>query len=321
MTRILHLSSNEYNGILKRYIQALNVGGKGHEAKRAKYYIFQYYQKGLNRTYREVDGYEMVARSLIDDVKFPDISFQSCPVPNLRVTPTVYQWSEGDVFVNFAARHLGGGVLNTGWVQEEFLTSCLDLLPFISNLSREYSNLHQDPAIFKTNAIFEPNLKFYGRQTGLIKHYRSIEKDPSQVLHLLKKPIPIYWLSMAAINLKGSPTSKDIQSMLYVAIRAFYLTLLTLFEASSHNYTINTGNWGAGAFGWDARASFCIQWFAFGLARQIFQTDHPQIDLNSIVFHYHTYDKAIYDQIQSISSKSLNDLTITSFPNELMSKL
>lgn len=324
--RNLSINTSDYNNILNQYIQFLNVNGKGQEAKLAKCHIFQYYKKTLNKLYENKNNYQIAISSWSKAIGYPLLNFATITRPlnsQLKITPTVYKWQTDQIYVNFAARHLGGGVLNTGWVQEEFLITCLDLLPFISQLSQEYTELHKNPAIIRTNAIFEPNLKFYGRQTGLIYHYHTIKENVSQVFKSIDHPIPIYWLSMAAINLRYSnnvPTEKDVDCMLQVATRAFYLTLLTLSKSSNiiPQTTINTGNWGAGAFGWDPRCSFLIQWLAFGLAKFAFSQYQPLIDIDQVTFHYHTYDNDTYKLIKAIDIDAFGSSTPKSFPKQLI---
>ena len=89
------------------------------------------------------------------------------PHPNFlyQIVDTAYKWKENGIFVNFAAKELGGGVLKLGWAQEEFLSASLSLLPFIEELRKlddYFKNLDINPILFSTKAYFSPNNKYFG---------------------------------------------------------------------------------------------------------------------------------------------------------------
>lgn len=231
----------------------------------------------------------------------------------LTVTPDAYLFKSDEIFVNFAATTLGGGVLGHGWVQEEFLTSCLSLLPFIGGIRNYYTNLNKEPVVFGTNAFFQPNLEFYGRKTGLIEKHETIMKNPENIVTPIPESPLIYWLSMSAINLTGKPKITDIYHMLELAINGYYLAILHLLSVNGTDNTsiINTGNWGAGAFGWDPSIIYLIQIIAFHFAVSKYIEEVGKSV--PIRLHYHCYDISIFNKIVETDLSIFNDNELGSF--------
>ncbi len=271
-------------------------------ADRPKSDIFKYWQNNYKTNFR--GGIRIIVAY---PVKLPAIfrgSLLDRALPTVEITPTVFKWEKGQIYINFANRVLGGGVLGHGWVQEEFLTACLELFPFIGNLSRIYRELDVHPILIGTRAIFEPNLEYYGSK-GLDANRAEIIADPSKVFHPID-PVQIYWLCMAAINLRGrAPTVGNIRQMLQVAIKSFHLATFTPEDA----IIVNTGNWGAGAFGWDPRASFLIQYFAYLAVSTPYR------------LRYHAFDERIERLIKSIDMSFFAGVTVESAPDKILEYL
>jgi hypothetical protein len=171
-----------------------------------------------------------------------------------------YRYEPDEAYVNFAAKKLGGGVLEKGFVQEEIGTFESNLLPLLYDKASwlqglvKRRDLSLFPVVLRMMHLFDLKMPdYYGR-------------DGRRALLLFQKPddidawappprlaTRIYWVSMAAVNLHRMPTltsflSESFRQMLCCAEDAFEQTALLLQEAGKRAVAIRTGNWGAGAF-------------------------------------------------------------------------
>jgi hypothetical protein len=294
---------------------------RSREASKSKAAIFDYYLNYYRSTVSRVIRTDVATLSRTVSLRDCQAVKMGSLIPEMSdcsvVTPTAYRWAPNEVFANFANRRLGGGVLDHGWVQEEFLTACIDLLPQIGRLRAIYKDLDVNPALFEVEAWFTPNLKFYGRRTGLIAQHDQIVGDPTQVLLPLTKPCQVFWLSMAAICIgKRAPRPQEVTQMLLTAYRAFYLSLLACHSRSLPKIVINTGNWGAGAFGWDARMSYLIQYFAFGLAHRRFRRETGS--KVEVTYHHHAYDTKTLELIRELKVSQFREMTTEDLATALL---
>lgn len=181
----------------------------------------------------------------------------------INLTSRYYQWAPNEVFIGFASCVFGDGILDKDWVQEEQLVSCLELFAHILELQEKYTHLDEIPCIIKTKAFANPKIEYYGRE-GLTFIERNLRKNVLvDDVEYITDVIDIYWLSMAAIDLRvrgvvRNPTINDIKKMIITAFRAFVLTGM-----NTEPTVINSGHWGAGVFGWKPEISTLIQYVAF----------------------------------------------------------
>lgn len=233
-----------------------------------------------------------------------------------KVIPSIYKWSSGQGFVNFANRKFGGHIIEPdgGWVQEEFLTACLDIFPFVIDFrKKKYNKLDKYPAVFRTKALFEPNMKYYGGE--LYAQSSEVIRNPGQVLKLMVKPLEIYWISMAAINIGFfSPTIKNVEDMLKTSYRAYY-TCMKMMISHKKPIIINTGNWGAGMFGWDVRSSYIIQYYGFNFAAHSIKNEYPD-KIKKIQFNYYCFDANVKKEIESLDLSTFT--TLDQLPKDII---
>ncbi len=131
---------------------------------------------------------------------------------HLRAQP--YAYRDGEAYVDFANRKIGGGVMTRGFVQEEILMLETNFLPWVAALKARgakgvsfcpdvpLDSLDTQPVVIKLRRFLEVAHvhAIYGRKLLGAKPF-----DPVQHLVPLATPVDIYMPAMAAPDYKRGP--------------------------------------------------------------------------------------------------------------------
>ena len=228
--------------------------------------------------------------------------------PTIQLVQGSYVYENDKMYVCFANQRIGGGILSSGFVQEERAVFESNQFPlqvlwkFNENeRSTKLDLIHLDekPAILKVRHLF--NLKQNINRRNL---ENNVYKNPNDFITLLDSPKEIYWLNMAAVRIIDmDPHETDmlqnaLKKMLLVAYRAFR-EAIDVLKAHKREFVIQTGNWGTGAFGHNYRVALVIQYIAAWWASQDSNT--------ALTLRYHTYDENIHKYLE----KRLEDVQQT----------
>lgn len=210
--------------------------------------------------------------------------------------------SDNVVYVDFANKDFGGGVLGRGFVQEEKLVSmtsalslailkrCIENNTWRSNfaptlrkiLATRLSHLHKNPILFTTynTAVEIGNHKpstYYGRQMPPV-NWNANNQNPSQITRAVNvwtvapQPKLITIVAGAVPNIKGSHLSNTAMMDFYdIAYRCFALCCIV------GKKMIISGPWGTGAFGWPDYVSYRLQMMAFQSACRDTRTHNAKL--------------------------------------------
>ena len=230
-----------------------------------------------------------------------------------------YKYKENEAFVNFANQFLGGGALGSGFVQEEKImveSSMLFLVTYAHKYSKsgewfkrdicpntDLQNLNKDPAIIKCQMFAEIDHDYVSDINVIVNELNSGNK---QKYKPLKNIIDnVYWICVAHESLLGGRNAtkstridaynSNLDSYIERAFKGFYKAVVVLKNKNptSKEITINTGNWGAGAFGHQWTGSWVVQMLAAEMVAKKF----PEITIN---YKYWPYDdKAKRDIVQA----------------------
>jgi len=210
-----------------------------------------------------------------------------------------YEYAPNGAYVNFANKRLGGGVLKSGFVQEEIGIFESNLLPWLHSLSEDQDIYHRDlsvaPLVLKIIHLFQLKKNFYAHQ-GREKLLKILPTNTEAWADATELRIPIFWVCMAAVSLKNvEQTSSNLQKifkqMLHCATKAFVQTALLLREAG-RPLAINTGNWGAGDFKHEVPVVCILQLAAAARASKL---------VGPIELRYHAYDESNYRLLRAMA--------------------
>jgi hypothetical protein len=240
---------------------------------------------------------------------------------HLTAGPFVYR--DGEAYVDFANKKIGGGVLGGGFVQEEIMLLETNFLPWVAavrgsrhsgtTFARDISlkQLDRVPVVIGVRRFLEVanQSEIYGPRLE-----QRIPFQADQYLRLLPRPQDIYLTALVAKDYghaRGGPryTRDDIEAMTVTAARGFYDTLMAQ-HGDGKPLVIHTGNWGAGAFGNSKRTIWAMQRAAMEAAYVLFsQTtgQTPQLD-----FYYDAFDAAGV----RAANEAFN-VFVTTFPDRL----
>lgn len=215
--------------------------------------------------------------------------------------------SSGKAYFNFAASHIGGGILSpeAGYVQEEKITLqssiLLSMIGCNNYLPLENTNLYDIPLVMKNVIIMAHEnypVEFYGR-FGLEKFKNNEELiAKNYVLH--KSHPSIIWVCKAIQPMKNSDTYKTkIHNGIPICRWALLMAIetnLTTIKIMEDDPTIKTiyingGNWGCGAFGHNLNTIYAIEHMAMIIAVNIIKP------IKNVIFTYHTYDNQTFDKL------------------------
>lgn len=289
-------------------------------------------------------GHSLKTRDDLLSFILSPVDYDKAPVPIMETVPTSYEFREmtaRHVFVNFAARNLGGGYLTHGYVQEEklvLISSLLNLLVQHHSNPLLKTRLDVIPMLIKSHILFheDVNMNIYGRE-GLHK----IADKPALLrdLYKLHRKMPsVYFLCRAIYKLKrikgetytnnSTGTSLMLPTFL-LALDSYILAIECLeHDDSVRKIHIHDGNWGCGAFGHNYNTIYVILHFAIRLAV------HMVNPKKVVMFHYHTYTDTIMKNLKPAIdycrkfgsrqvSEMLNDLLLFQemYPQEWEAKL
>jgi hypothetical protein len=321
----LSLYSKDYTIQMNNYnelFSSLIIKDPKNNQTKTKQKVFNFLKdilKNKDHSMRAFNFYDIqeYQQKKVNNIDFPEINSK---LFNYKLYGDVYIWKSNEVFVDFAAESIGGGVIgDRGWVQEEFSTAGLSLLPFIGNLKKmdKFTNLSVNPSIIYTIAYFTPNNTYYG---GSLSKVITEEDKFNPFNETEPLTIPIYWLTLTGIDLKyyvnpdkyktninailhhdyvkqiAQPYSL-YSNMVLRARKAYYLTIWIQYLLGKKEIIINTGNWAAGDFKWDSKVSHTIQLNSINFVYNNLKSDISDLNIKYI---YHSFDQKGKEKIEKI---------------------
>ena len=133
-------------------------------------------------------------------------------------------------YMDFANQVLGGGVLGRGWVQEEQMLFCTDVMPGVEEYRRRYNQLHVTPLLIRAHVYLEitnPGVQDYSLKT---------------VAPVLTVPAANILAAAAPDNRANPRNPQGLTDWFNVARDAFALAV------DNNITTVVSGPWGAGVF-------------------------------------------------------------------------
>ena len=200
--------------------------------------------------------------------------------------PGGYEYKPMEVYVNFANKRLGGGVLGRGWVQEEIATFESNIVVLCHWLASHrvpaLENLDACPRLLSMQHLFYVHPKYFGDGSKvLLSDYNFKHKTIDSII--TEEVVECFWLCVAAPNITGlssRPGAKIFLQFVCSMYMAFYQALGA--QVPGIKRIINTGNIGAGAFGHRSPVVVYLQaWVALKV------TVHLGVDA---ILNYYTYD-------------------------------
>jgi hypothetical protein len=219
---------------------------------------------------------------------------------HLEAGPYVYR--DGEAYVVFANRTLGGGILHAEFAQEELAVLPSTLLPWIAPVrggwSRELpllrdlgldSGLEHRPAVIKVRRFLD---LLHGEEIYLGNRERVAGLDPDRYLRPADRPMDVFLTALAAVDFNEREpgtgyAERDIEAMALLAVRGFYQTLMAQY-VDNRPLVIHTGNWGTGVFRNSHHTIWSIQRAAVEAAYAAFSGTAgwtPPLD-----YYFHGYD-------------------------------
>jgi len=215
-----------------------------------------------------------------------------------------YEYQDGEAYVDFAARKIGGGVLGEGFVQEEIAILESNFLPWVAAVrggSHEgtrfcktvsLKKLDQQPVVLGVRMflkVVKQDEIYGGKKLAAKKPF-----DPDRYLQELQpKPKDIYLIAMAAKSWNHQPggryTRAEVEAMTLLAFRGFHDAMLAQHR-DGLPLVLHTGNWGAGAFGNSHLTIWAIQRAALEAAYALFCQQTGQTP--PLAFHYDAFDRS-----------------------------
>ena len=214
------------------------------------------------------------------------------PKTNINQPMVYYQ---NQIYVNFANKNLGGGVFGTGYVQEEQLMTefTMTFLSMLNQKNKEHVKEDNPLNYLKTNRELVKSLKQLDSTPIIIRTDQiAIQRIPKNELQNLKSITDlkdkyyykstenIYWICVAHQDISIKKKNylllyKDNWNDWFLRIfngfnNAIKLFKLRGFGTDSDPIVLNTGNWGAGAFGHKVEDSFIIQKAAYETVCKIY---------------------------------------------------
>ncbi|RNF23287.1 putative poly(ADP-ribose) glycohydrolase [Trypanosoma conorhini] len=220
---------------------------------------------------------------------FPDFGRSSKPMENICMdSKGRIEDNYGKLQVDFANKVLGGGVLQTGCVQEEIqFVTCPELL---------LSRLLSEP-LLDTEALFMSGAGRYSLSEGYAGGFRFVRgQSPHVVVSSVDAGIPRETcvefastplrdkkdgsailmpnscvVAMDAVNFQNRVGKQYTASSLTRETRKAFVAFKGATDStlpSVHSGPVATGNWGCGAFGGDRQLKLMIQWCAASEAQR-----------------------------------------------------
>ncbi len=216
--------------------------------------MFEYAALALPENYRTAFTFERVSGSPIPS------NYRSI---DLDVKDGPYEYKDNQWYVIFANKHLGGGYLNQGFVQEEILMiECPELSIAVSQFDI-LGPLEKNEVGIYTNVSRGSEILVYGRaiQNFQGKLSEAFQRVPVTSINLL---------AIDAVNVSkksNGVTKEDLEYMLDKATIGFKAVV------DHGGREIYTGKWGCGVYGNDLSSIFMITMLAAqraGLSKVIF---------------------------------------------------
>ena len=176
-----------------------------------------------------------------------------CPL-TVNKTSLIDDTSCEYVKVDFANMYLGGGILNTGCLQEEIMfTTCPELI--CGMLFME--------AMAPNEAIIISGYKMYSKHKGYSRQFRY---DGHAISNANNTLVAIDAMDFRNKNSPDQYTQQVVMREINKAFTGFsklvHFYSTTRISSNSRQVVLATGNWGCGAFRGDVQLKSLIQWIA-----------------------------------------------------------
>lgn len=215
----------------------------------------------------------------------------------------IFENNNYDFYVNFANKHLGGGALNHGWVQEEILTMCLsDLMNFIS-LKTYDTNLDNTPEIYTTYAYYDWVGNLYANNGSKI-----LDFSPNLIFNEFKliNPTLINWASCAYTKKnKGVPYNNyELNQLFWINVKLYNLIIICGQMQNLKYITIHHGAHGCGAYNHNVHIVYNMQLLSFNFVLNNMKPNIPVNlywhDLNNIQIKYLLNGNTYYEMLKNL---------------------
>lgn len=187
---------------------------------------------------------------------------------------------------SFSNRHLGGGVMNKGFVQEEIhIITMFPQLLFLIQENNVTGTLDLYPRLdfFTVKTVLKDN-NYYG-QIGIHK----LEKEGGSCNKIIKTvpEIDVGWLSSALHNRqrsKGTPYApSEIEKMFNILLKSSVLAI------RSDSVAYHTGAHGCGAYGHNVKTVYLLQRLAWNVANYVMG--------KNMIMYWHYIDDTIKSDV------------------------
>jgi len=226
-------------------------------------------------------------------------------VNNVKMNMGTYRFVDHEIYVNFANSNLGGGVLGNGFVQEEFILTQSNALPFFVKSLAGFNkicdsyNLKGTPQAsrhLRGPLILDLTLLFDIPQ-GLYGHGKTFRffGETAKSIKPLNSPIQILFAAMPAPKFHNTAryNAAIVDDMTTRAFSTF-LASWKVFQHKKFNgsipagkkFVVHSGRWGCGAFNNNPEVSFIIQMCAWSMLMNHLSSKghHPDIDCQLVLY-------------------------------------
>ena len=260
----------------------------------------RFLQNYLNATPRDNRRVTLTKHKNINKVVWTDLTTtrvnraQITMVQADQGTNRIQDGGDGVLMVDFANKYIGGGVLARGMVQEE--------LQFLSYPELIISKLLADGPMEDDEAIVVTGVKRFSDYTYAANGHVIPKADPAGSLG-----------SFVAIDATNYTSGTNNQYSRKSIDRELHKALVGFDQPAFH--TIQTGNWGGGAFGGDIRLKFIVQAMVCAhLGKDMVYSCFEETDMTTLipVLNYCGGKTigALYDTLASLSSRADLDTTL-----------
>lgn len=244
-----------------------NGVGPRDSSRTAKLRCFLNYARQMKNNLPELEKISIERTSLASGVEY-GINYwagSTEPLSEVVMKEGSIQEAHGSLQIDFANKYLGGGVLNTGCVQEEIMFSVAP--EHLCSLLVTECLAPQEAAIIK-------GAQEYSKFTGYGDEFKYAGDFQGEIQPLDKfMRRDIITVAIDAMNFRTTDVKKQfqIESILREmnkALAGFQGSIQERNEKTDVSRVVATGRWGCGAFRGDPQLKFIVQWLACSKAQR-----------------------------------------------------